>query len=107
MTANVCFPVGISFGLGLLRSRRVPLLSQPHPLLCLTPQEAWENQVQMLVKVLCKLSPAVTPAAFSTFHKTLGSSTVLQGAVGMGHTLSEGTFLLSRHVSCPEKETDT
>ena len=61
----------------------------------------------MLVKVLCKLSPAVIPAAFSAFHKTLGSSTVLQGAVGMGYTLSEGTFLLSRHFSHPEKETDT
>ena len=107
MTANVGFPAGSSFGLGLLRSCRVPLLSPPHPLLCLTPQEAWENQVQMLVKVLCKLSPAVIPAAFSAFHKTLGSSTVLQGAVGMGYTLSEGTFLLSRHFSHPEKETDT
>ena len=61
--------------------------------------------MQMLVKVLCKLCPAVIPAAFSASHKTLGNPTVLQDALGMGYTHSEGTFLLSRHFSCPEKET--
>ena len=63
--------------------------------------------MQMLVKMLGAWCPAVTPAALGPFHRTLVTSAVHRDALGMGRIHSEGTFLLSRHFSCPGRETDT
>lgn len=63
--------------------------------------------MHMLVKMLCAWCPAVTPAALGAFHRTLVTSAVHRDALDVGLTHSEGTFLLSRHFSCPGRETDT